>query len=105
MSTDRAIRVVLLVTELVMNSAKHAYPEGQSGRVVVRLTRGDGATARITVRDDGGGLPADFQLGRGGGLGMRLVMALSEQTEAVVRVSQVDVGAEFVIELPLEARQ
>jgi two-component sensor histidine kinase len=105
MSTDRAIRVVLIVTELVTNSAKHAYPEGQPGRVVVRLTRGDGKTARITVRDDGGGLPPDFQLGRGGGLGMRLVMALSEQTDAVVRVSPVDVGTEFVIELPLEARQ
>jgi two-component sensor histidine kinase len=105
MSTDRAIRVVLIVTELVTNSAKHAYPEGQPGRVVVRLTRGDGKTARITVRDDGGGLPPDFQLGRGGGLGMRLVMALSEQTDAVVRVSPVDVGTEFAIELPLEARQ
>jgi two-component sensor histidine kinase len=105
MSTDRAIRVALMVTELVTNSAKHAYPQGQPGRVVVRLTRGDGKTARITVRDDGSGLPPDFQLGCGGGLGMRLVMALSEQTDAAVRVSSVDVGAEFAIELPLEARQ
>ena len=104
MSTDRAIRVVLIVTELVTNSAKHAYPEGQPGRVVVRLTRGDGNMPHYSS-DDGGGLPPDFQLGRGGGLGMRLVMALSEQTDAVVRVSPVDVGTEFVIELPLEARQ
>ena len=104
LGTDQAIRVALLVTELVTNSAKHAYPDGRSGRVIVRLVRGDGQMARITVRDDGKGLPADFEIGRGGGLGMRLVMALSEQTGASVRVNSAGAGTEFVIELPLEAR-
>jgi two-component sensor histidine kinase len=61
--------------------------------------------ARIIVRDDGEGLPADFEIGRGGGLGMRIVMALAEQTGASVRVHPAGVGSEFVIELPLEARQ
>ena len=102
MSTDRAIRVALLVTELVTNSAKHAYPDGQSGRVWVGLARGNGLTARITVRDDGVGLPADFEMGRGTGLGMRLAMALAQQTDAVIRANRLASGTEFVIEVPLE---
>ena len=102
MSTDRAIRVALLVTELVTNSAKHAYPDGQSGRVWVGLARGNGETARITVRDDGVGLPADFEMGRGTGLGMRLAMALAQQTDAVIRANRLASGTEFVIEVPLE---
>jgi two-component sensor histidine kinase len=101
-STDRAIRVALLVTELVTNSAKHAYPDGQSGRVLVSLARGNGETAHITVRDDGVGLPADFEMGRGTGLGMRLTMALAQQTDAAVRTNRLASGTEFVIEVPLE---
>jgi two-component sensor histidine kinase len=102
MSTDRAIRVALLVTELVTNSAKHAYPDGQSGRVWVGLARGNGLTARITVRDDGVGLPTDFEMGRGTGLGMRLAMALAQQTDAVIRANRLASGTEFVIDVPLE---
>ena len=104
MSTDRAIRVALLVTELVTNSAKHAYPDGQPGRVWVRLARGNGETARIAVCDDGVGLPPGFEMGRGTGLGMRLAMALAQQTDAAVRSNRLASGTEFVVEVPLEPR-
>jgi two-component sensor histidine kinase len=102
MSTDRAIRAALVVTELVTNAAKHAYPNGQSGQIWVTLARGEGETARITVRDEGAGLPPDFEIGQRGGLGMRLTMALAQQTDAVVRADRLEKGTEFVIELPLE---
>ena len=39
---------------------------------------------------------------RVGGVGMRLVMALSEQIDAKVQANPTRVGTEFVIELPLE---
>jgi len=102
MGTDRAIRVALIVTELVTNAAKHAYPDGQSGQIVVSLVRGDRDTARITIRDGGVGLPVDFELGRGGGLGMRLTMALAQQTDAVIHANRLAGGTEFVIDVPLE---
>jgi two-component sensor histidine kinase len=101
MSTDRAIRVALLVTELVTNSAKHAYPDGQPGRIWVNLARGDRETAHISVRDEGEGLPPAFDMGRGGGLGMRLAMALAQQTDAVFRANRLGKGTEFLIEMPL----
>jgi two-component sensor histidine kinase len=87
MSTDRAIRAALVVTELVTNAAKHAYPNGRSGKIWVRLERGDDNTARITVRDEGAGLPPDFEIDQRGGLGMRLTMALAQQTDAIVRLA------------------
>lgn len=102
MSTDRAIPVALLVTELVTNSAKHAYPDGQSGTVWVSLARGDDDTARISVRDDGAGLPPDFEMSQGTGLGMRLTMLLAHQIDAVVRINRLARGTEFLIEVPLE---
>ena len=104
MSTDRAIRVALLLTELVTNAAKHAYPEGHPGRIWVRLTRGDGEIAVISVRDEGVGLPNDFDLDRGDGLGMRLTMALAQQSNAEVRASRLGTGTEFLITMPLEEK-
>lgn len=101
MSTDRAIRVALLITELVTNAAKYGYPDGQAGSILVQLARGTGDTARIAVRDDGVGLPASFELGRGPGFGMRLTTALAQQTDAVLDVTRLPRGTEFTIELPL----
>ena len=103
LSTDRAIPIALLVTELVTNAAKHAYKDDEPGEIRVSLTRNAG-TARITVRDEGIGLPPNFKLGRGGGLGTRLLMALAQQTQAQVSAGRLDKGTEFTIELPLEER-
>ena len=102
MGTDRAIRVALIITELVTNAAKHAYPDGQSGRIVISLVRGDRDTARVTITDSGVGLPRDFDLDKGGGLGMRLTTALAQQTDAVIRANRLASGTEFVIDVPLE---
>ena len=102
MGTDRAIRVALLVTELVTNAAKHAYPDGRQGRIQVGVTRGDGEIACISVRDEGVGLPPAFNLeNRGRGLGMRLAKALAQQSEAKITVKRLAKGTEFVIELAL----
>jgi two-component sensor histidine kinase len=45
-STDRAVRVALIVTELITNAAKHGYPNGL-GRILITL-------ARSGSRDDSG---------------------------------------------------
>lgn len=103
MGTDRAIRVALLVTELVTNAAKHAYPNGRSGRIQVGVTRGNGEIACISVRDEGVGLPRGFDIeSRGRGLGMRLAKALAQQSEAKLAVKRLAKGTEFVIELALD---
>jgi two-component sensor histidine kinase len=51
---DFAIPLGLLVTELVTNSLKHAFPDGK-GAIDVFLERGDDATVALVVADNGGG--------------------------------------------------
>jgi two-component sensor histidine kinase len=102
MTTDRAIRLALLVTELVTNAAKHAYPNGARGNVWVRLSRKDAGAAMISVRDGGAGLPEDFDMRKSTGLGMRLVAAMAEAMSAKLRTQSLHPGAEFAIEIPLE---
>ncbi len=103
MGTDRAIRVALLVTELVTNAAKHAYPQGERGRIWVRVTQASAGLASVSVRDEGLGLPPSFDIDKRRGLGMRLAKALAQQTEAHILITRHAPGTEFVIELPLEA--
>lgn len=102
-ATDRAVAVALLVNELVSNAIKHAYP-GARCRIWVTLSRGADATYLITVRDEGIGLPADFDLKTGRRLGMRLVNAFTKQLHGDLQIVRRNPGTEFVLTIPETAR-
>jgi two-component sensor histidine kinase len=105
-STDRAVRVALLATELVTNAARHAYREGNGGRIRVTLDRGptESATIILSVQDDGVGLPAGFDANATKGLGMKIVRVLVAQTGATLSIREHQPGSEFVIEMPLHQK-
>jgi two-component sensor histidine kinase len=54
------------------------------------------------VRDDGIGLPVDFDVNRSGTLGLQLVHALVQQIDGRMTIERGGVGAGFVVEFPLE---
>jgi two-component sensor histidine kinase len=101
--TDRAIPAVLLVNELVTNAAKYAYPGGQC-QVWVTLSYGAEETVMISVRDEGVGLPDDFDLKSGRRLGMRLVDSLSQQLQGALQALRRNPGTEFILTIPLRPR-
>jgi two-component sensor histidine kinase len=94
---DRATPLGMALNELVANAAKYAYPAPETGRVHVRLARGDDGTLTLSVSDDGKGLPA--AAADQGGLGMKLVHALVQQAGATLALEP-GAGANFVITLP-----
>lgn len=101
LQADRAIPVALIVNELVSNAVKYAFPDTLAGNIRVRLTRRDADNVLISVRDDGIGLPADFDIGKSKGLGMRIVAALAKQLRGGI-TRQADVaGTEFALLVPL----
>jgi len=82
---DIAVRLGLLLNELVTNSLKHAFPEGRGGTIRVTLAPEPGgagpardAALRLTVRDDGVGLPPLADRTSAQTLGLKLVGALSD---------------------------
>lgn len=99
--TDRAVPAVLLVNELITNAAKYAYPDRECS-VWVALSRDTEDSVLISVRDEGIGLPPQFDL-QSGRLGMRLVNSFAQQLQGELQVLRRDPGAEFVLNFPLRA--
>jgi two-component sensor histidine kinase len=101
--TDRAVPIALMANELITNAVKYAYQDNQRGTIWVRVARGADDTIELSVRDEGRGLPTDFELRSAPGLGMRILGALSRQLNATIEVRRLDPGTEFVVTAPREA--
>jgi two-component sensor histidine kinase len=70
-----ATPLVMAVTELLQNAAGHAFEDGQQGSIELSAER-DGDDLVVRVRDDGRGLPADFDPAASTGLGLQIVRTL-----------------------------
>ncbi|XXY46177.1 MASE1 domain-containing protein [Sorangium sp. So ce269] len=79
LDVDRAVPCGLLINELVSNSYKHAFPDGMSGEIRVRLGRVDRDTVVLAVADTGVGLPPGLELGTTESIGLQLVNAFAAQ--------------------------
>lgn len=97
--TSLAQPLVLAVNELVVNALRHAFPDGRPGIVRVVAKAADGKL-RVTVADDGVGLPEISTEGRG--YGMKLVRLMVEQIDGQL-VSENLNGGSFTISAPLSA--
>jgi PAS domain S-box-containing protein len=85
---ERAIPCGLVVSELVTNAIKHAFPDDRRGSLRVQLERVPQARLRLTVKDDGVGLKRDFPGGADVTLGLDLVAIFAQQLEADVVVER-----------------
>jgi two-component sensor histidine kinase len=97
LAVDTAIPLGMVLTELVTNAVKYAYPAPGKGLILVRFKRQEDRLV-LSVSDSGIGLPSPRSR-RAGGLGMKLVKSLVSQIkgELVVRSRP---GATFEIKLP-----
>lgn len=80
------VSVGLIVTELVMNALKHAFPGDKPDAAIVVSYRISGTDWRLTVSDNGVGKPDVTAGDTKPGLGTSLVKALTRQLEAVLDI-------------------
>jgi PAS domain S-box-containing protein len=81
LNLDQGVAVGMVVSELVSNAFKYAFPLNKGGRVTVALANPDPNTAELIVADNGKGLPPNVDLGEPSTLGLGLELV----TEAVRR--------------------
>lgn len=86
---NTAIPLGLILTELISNCLKYAFPDDESGEIKVDFhsyTEVDTNKFRLTVSDNGVGLPPDFDPKKSDSLGIMLIYSLSEQIGALIKL-------------------
>jgi PAS domain S-box-containing protein len=83
---DVAIPCGLILNELLSNALKHAFPDGREGSIVVRLEQAGEETLRLSVCDNGVGLPEGFDIRKALSLGYQLVELLADQVRGTLEV-------------------
>lgn len=75
---DFAVPFGLILNELLTNSLQHGFDADSRGTVSITIRR-DAEFIRLEIRDDGRGIPQEFDIRQSDSLGLRLVSALVEQ--------------------------
>ena len=95
LSMDQALPFGLLINELVTNAIKHAFIGRDQGQIRIFVTRAHGEI-HLSLHDDGIGIPADKELGKGSSLGFQLIPDLAKQLDAELQLIREN-GARFEI--------
>lgn len=103
LGTDRAISLGIIVTELVTNALKYAYPES-GGPIRVRLGHENGAGEiqhlQLVVEDEGVGQGSATGMS-GTGVGSRIVHAMAGNLGAELKQNGGDQGFHSILTFPL----
>ena len=96
---DKSISIALTVVELIANCTKYAYPDNVGGNVWITLKKIDSKDLRLTVRDEGLGLPDDFNPRHAKGLGMRIIAAFAQQLNSNLTFNKLNPGTEVSMKI------
>ncbi|MCB0168501.1 MAG: sensor histidine kinase, partial [Anaerolineae bacterium] len=80
---DTALYCGLIISELVSNALKHAFPGDQPGRIQIQL-QAEQNQVMLTVADNGIGFPAEVDLVQPESLGLLLVDTFVKQLEGTL---------------------
>ncbi|MDO9418322.1 response regulator [Pararhizobium sp.] len=84
MKTDKAIALGLIISELVTNAFKYAYPKGQAGFIRVGVKAHEEGIVIAHVEDDGFGFDSAAPA-KGTGLGTKILAAMATSIKSEIR--------------------
>jgi two-component sensor histidine kinase len=86
--TKKAISCGLIISELLANALKYAFPEGRKGTIKVEVSPQALGRTVLVVADDGVGLPPDFDDRKTRSLGYQIVSDLVRQLDGDMKVER-----------------
>ena len=98
LNIDTAIPCGLIVSELVSNALKYAFPQREKGAISIETKQRDGVF-ELKVQDDGVGFPENLDFRNTQSLGMRLVNTLAKQLQGSIEMDR-SLGTIFRILFP-----
>lgn len=83
---DTAMPMGLIITELVTNSIKHAFPPGTAGLISININSSSKENIILKVTDDGVGIDKKVNLKNPEKLGLKLVNTLVKQLDGTIKI-------------------
>jgi two-component sensor histidine kinase len=100
LTRERAMLVSLLVAELMLNSTKHAFDEGQPGTITISLDA-QRSMFYFSFSDNGKGYPPGVDPAEGRGLGYRIVVGLVSQLRGTLHLVSGSTGTKIDVVMPI----
>lgn len=94
---DTAFSLSLIINELVSNSFKHAFKEMNKGLIEVAIFRQTEELYVLSVKDNGSGFPANYDIKKPNTLGLELVTGLAESLNGKINLS-CDKGTQITLQ-------
>lgn len=83
-----AAPIGFILTELISNCLKHAFPDGREGRIRISLKSVGKNEFEITVNDNGVGIPGHIDISNSRTVGLELVDTFVEQLGGRIRINR-----------------
>lgn len=99
LNIEQAVPCGLIVNELLSNTLKHAFPNGQTGRVQIAFYANGNGLLNLEVTDNGIGFPVNLDFQATESLGLQLVNTLVDQLEGTITLN-CQSGTKFSITFP-----
>ena len=95
-----AVPVGIIITELITNSMKHAFPDNGNGKITLTLKKTD-TGAVFEVIDNGIGFPEEFNMSTVETLGLKLVDIITQQIDGSFTIYSEE-DTKCVVEFPVD---
>jgi two-component sensor histidine kinase len=88
--TDTVIPIGMILNELISNGLKYAFDQGKTGEMQVTLKQQEGDKLLMSVKDNGRGLPNDFDGAHMNSFGYKIIRAFSRKLKAELDIKTIE---------------
>ena len=96
LNLDKAVPCGLIISELVSNSLKYAFPNQTNGKIRISVNCDEDGYIQLIIRDNGVGFPINWNFNSINSLGLQLVNVLINQIEGTLEFNNSQ-GVQFKI--------
>ncbi|PAU94750.1 hypothetical protein CK503_04555 [Aliifodinibius salipaludis] len=101
LTVGQAIPCGLLLNEMITNCYKHAFEDRDEGQIEISIEENE-KQIKLSVADNGIGLPEDFDIEQQSSLGMTIINTLTTQLNGQLEVDTGEYGSRFSLAFEIE---
>ena len=99
LDVEQAVPIGLILNEAITNAIKYAF-NALGGVITITIKNSDEGEIEVVVKDNGKGLPKDFDLAKSNSLGMEMMKGLGHQLKGTLKISNEN-GVTLKLKFPI----